>query len=256
MTTLPTIGFIGLGNLGWNVAHQFGVHDIPISQMVVRNADHAARLSEEFQCEVLTHPSDLDLTLDIVFITVSDDQINSVIAQLSPNLKAAIVHCSGSQEIPKHSNKTGVLYPFQTFTKGYRANWQDVHVFVDAEDDSLAETLLQLAHIIAKNTLRVSTEQRKAIHLSGVFACNFTNHLLTQASQLLSNKQLDFDILKPLVAETIFKAFDKGPFESQTGPARRRDSKLIKSHLDLLSEDDNAQSIYKLISESIMQTYS
>jgi hypothetical protein len=58
-----------------------------------------------------------------------------------------------------------------------------------------------------------------------------------------------------LINETILKAIETGPENSQTGPAFRFDEGTIKRHIDLLSFSPELQAVYREVSRSIMQLY-
>lgn len=64
-----------------------------------------------------------------------------------------------------------------------------------------------------------------------------------------------FDVLKPLILETIAKAIELGPENSQTGPAVRYDLNTIEKHLELLSFSPELKSMYDLITKSIISYY-
>jgi hypothetical protein len=53
-----------------------------------------------------------------------------------------------------------------------------------------------------------------------------------------------------LIRETAEKIMTLSPNEAQTGPAKRKDIHTIKSHLELIS-NDNYKNIYKLLTQSI-----
>ena len=89
------------------------------------------------------------------------------------------------------------------------------------------------------------------MHLSAVFACNFTNHLYALAEEVLAVNGLDFNILRPLIAETANKVQDELPLNVQTGPAIRSDIKTIKKHEELLKDQPALLDIYKTLSASI-----
>lgn len=72
------------------------------------------------------------------------------------------------------------------------------------------------------------------------------------ASRLLKANAMSFDLIKPLVSETVAKAFAKGPENSQTGPAIRGDIETMQKHL-MLIEDETTRSIYELISRQILE---
>ena len=75
------------------------------------------------------------------------------------------------------------------------------------------------------------------------------------AEEFLEDRELDFDLLKPLIIETAAKAADIDPVNAQTGPARRGDENTIKKHLDLLEGNPEYKQLYQLISEQILKKY-
>jgi predicted short-subunit dehydrogenase-like oxidoreductase (DUF2520 family) len=93
------------------------------------------------------------------------------------------------------------------------------------------------------------------LHLSAVFACNFTNHMLTLSKNVALQAGFPFDILASLINETFSKAIDSGPENSQTGPAMRNDQNTIEKHLELLSFSPEMQKIYNDMTLSIIEYY-
>ena len=65
---------------------------------------------------------------------------------------------------------------------------------------------------------------------------------------------LDFNILKPLIRETVNKIHKLDPINAQTGPARRNDKNIMKMHLEML-DDKKTISLYKTISDMIKDKY-
>mgnify|MGYP001277318423 CR=1 FL=1 len=98
----------------------------------------------------------------------------------------------------------------------------------------------------------MSSEQRKQLHIAAVFACNFTNHMFSISYSILAKANIDFKLLLPIINQTVMKITQKTPLETQTGPAKRKDRNIIKSHINNLS-NNKTREIYKLITESIMK---
>lgn len=97
--------------------------------------------------------------------------------------------------------------------------------------------------------------QRSRIHLAAVFACNFANHMYAIGEEVARRAGLDFEVLKPLVAETAAKACDaRSPRDVQTGPAVRNDTPTMERHLALLDGEPTLQEIYTQISNNIWKT--
>jgi predicted short-subunit dehydrogenase-like oxidoreductase (DUF2520 family) len=100
----------------------------------------------------------------------------------------------------------------------------------------------------------VNSAERRALHVAAVLACNFTNHLLALANDITDDEELEFDLLKPLIRETVRKALEADhPADVQTGPARRNDMQVIENHLAYLRPRPVTARIYELLTESIRQ---
>ena len=65
--------------------------------------------------------------------------------------------------------------------------------------------------------------------------------------------KIPFEILQPIIQETAKKIVELSPYEAQTGPAQRNDSKTIEKHKAMLTV--NQQEIYTLLTKSIAKTY-
>ena len=92
------------------------------------------------------------------------------------------------------------------------------------------------------------------MHLAAVFVNNFTNYLFQIGSDILEKEDLSFDLLKPLIHETVNKLDHLSPLEAQTGPAKRKDLKSIQKHLDLMDSGVEKE-IYELMSKALIQKY-
>ena len=127
---------------------------------------------------------------------------------------------------------------------------------IHGSDDYTYKKLSKLASTISKDIRRIDDVTRKEIHLSAVFTCNFVTHLIAEAEAILYDADVSKDIIAPLIQETIAKTIAQGASNAQTGPARRGDSKVIQSHLDMLKEKPSTQKLYKQISAAIKKKYS
>ncbi|MCL2028387.1 MAG: DUF2520 domain-containing protein [Bacteroidales bacterium] len=181
---------------------------------------------------------------DLYFIAVSDDAIEDV-SNLIPENKP-LAHTSGSVEL----SRGGVFYPLQTFSKNVEVDWKDIPILIEPNDSPM---LHEIAKNISNNVQVTTPEQRRQLHLSAVFACNFTNHLWTVSEELLTKKNLSFDLLKPLIYQTFLKIQNHSPKQVQTGPAIRNDLKTLEKHRKIL--DEKYLTIYDLLTQSIQNTH-
>ena len=67
-------------------------------------------------------------------------------------------------------------------------------------------------------------------------------------------KQINFDLLRPLIQETANKIQHMSPYLAQTGPGMRNDKKTIKKHLKLI-EKPLHKDLYELLTKSIKNTH-
>ncbi len=164
-----------------------------------------------------------------------------------------VIHTSGTLALDALDNKNrrGVFYPVQTFSKSKEVNFNTIPVCLEAENDVDFQTLVTLAKAVTHSINNVNSQQRKALHIAAVFVSNFTNHLYQIGNEICIENQLPFDLLKPLIQETANKIVTLSPAESQTGPAKRRDTETVNAHLGFLT-NENQKEIYKILTQSII----
>ena len=145
----------------------------------------------------------------------------------------------------------GVFYPLQTISKAIEVDFSNIPLCIEGNNEKTFSLLSNLANKLSKKVYKISSDQRKEIHIAAVFANNFTNHLFGIAKQELGKKDIPFEILFPLIDQTIAKIKTNNPFEVQTGPAKRNDIPVMEKHKLRLGEDE--REIYKLLSEKIIK---
>lgn len=195
---------------------------------------------------------------DIIIVSVPDHLLETVLRSIKCSPDTLVVHTAGSygtEVFPQNILLNGVFYPLQTFTRGRKPDFRKIPFLIESGEGNVRTVLGNLAASFGAKTLLTTTEERRKIHLAAVFGCNFVNHMLTIAGDLSSSASTDFSLLKPLVEETISKAFAAGPELSQTGPAVRNDENTINKHLAILSEQPLLAKIYRDISESIKERH-
>lgn len=190
--------------------------------------------------------------VEVTIISITDDAVAAVSKNLPFN-NQLVVHTSGSiaLEALDNKNRSGVFYPLQTFTKSKEVDFKSIPICIEAENDIDYSILETLAKTISNLVYDVNSEQRKALHVAAVFVCNFTNHLYQIGNQICQQNHLPFAILKPLIQETANKIVSLSPEEAQTGPAIRKDTQTINTHLNFLT-DEHQKEIYKMITKSII----
>lgn len=213
---------------------------------------HAADLAKKLNAAAISSISALRKDADLYIISVKDDAIASIAKNLDlPN--KLIVHTSGSTSMDVlASANIGVFYPLQTFSFEKEVDFKDVPIAIESNNPESLNVLSGLAQQLSSRVIKLDSKQRMTLHVAAVFACNFSNHLFAIAQHLLESQQLDFDLIRPLIAETAAKAQEHLPATVQTGPAIRKDEITLQKHLDLLKNEPHLQEIYRLLSQSIV----
>ena len=257
---MKLVSFIGSGNVAWHLAPALDNTDFAVREVYSRNPAHAAALVDKLYEAEVKHSLDFSNSPSSIFIiAVPDDAIQSIVQEIILPDEAILVHTSGSQPLGALGYAAipgiGVFYPLQTFSKSKKVDFADVPIFVESENPGTEKILLAMAKAISKNVHQISSQERKAMHVAAVFASNFTNHMLLIAQQIMKENNLNFDWLKPLVAEMINKSISIGPEQAQTGPARRGDFEILDRHMEFLQQDEQRAEIYKVISQHIIDRY-
>ncbi|WP_285055021.1 Rossmann-like and DUF2520 domain-containing protein [Pedobacter ginsengisoli] len=249
------VTFVGSGNVATHMALALKAAGALIDQIWSRNIGHAAALADLVGARPVSGLSEIDTNADLVVIAVKDDAIAEVCNALK-GIGALVVHTSGATDLHVLSSfaNYGVLYPLQTFSKSRPIDFNKVPLFIEANNPPVLDELKIIASRLSPLIYQATSDQRKILHLSAVFACNFVNHLYELGNRVLQDNGLDFEMLRPLILETAEKVQHDLPLNVQTGPAVRNDQQTILKHLKLLDGEPGLQEIYQALSKSIKKT--
>lgn len=253
MRSIRSLVIIGSGNVASHMAKAFKAAGLDIYGIYSRTFDSAKNLADELNVTTYKRIIDIPINADAYFFAVSDSALPEILKAL-PCFEGILMHSSGSVGLgifAEKFKKTAVFYPLQTFSKAKKVDLSRVPILIEASDKEVLKSLQDLGYRISNTVKRADSLERKQLHLSAVFACNFSNYMFHIAQDLLSKDGLDFNLLKPLISETIEKLNSLSPAEAQTGPAIRDDIKTLNEHLEMLKYYPEYQSIYKLISDQI-----
>ena len=252
MIPFDKIALIGSGNVAYaynKALKNNGIHPFCV---FTRSLDKISEIEEKFGV-MATSSFDVLLDCDLVIIAVNDDAIHEVSLNLK-NYKGLLVHTSGTQtsSVLNHIENYGVLYPLQTLTKDFDVDFKKVPLLINASSSMYLEKIKTLARIMSDVVIECNDEDRRLIHLSAVYVCNFVNVMLQIGDKLLEDKGLNVSIFESLVKETIDKAFALGPKNALTGPAKRGDVETIERHKKLLENKPEEKKIYELLTNYII----
>ena len=249
---MKNITLIGSGNVATHLGLSLIKKGFKIKQVWSRTRDNAEILAKKLDSSATDSINNLENT-DLYILAVKDDCLESIIQQLDQETN--IIHVSGSINIEMFNNKFkhyGVFYPLQTFNKEVTIDFSAIPIFIEANTSKFQNQLLNMGNKLSNTVVIMNSEKRRKLHVSAVFACNFTTHMFSIADAILHKENIDFQLLLPLINQTVKKLNQSSPAELQTGPAIRKDRKLIKEHINSIT-DKETQDLYKLISNSIMK---
>jgi predicted short-subunit dehydrogenase-like oxidoreductase (DUF2520 family) len=252
------IAILGSGNVAKHLSKAIINAGHPIKQVWSRSFQNAQNLALEIGSDAIANISEIHESINLIILAVTDDAIESVVKQISNSSNRIIAHTSGSTDmhvLQQYSNHIAVLYPLQTFSKSVVIDFKKVPLFIESNSNFAQEMISKLANQLSEKVQYANSETRMSLHISAVFACNFTNHLYAIAQQILTDKNLDFNFIRPLIIETANKIIDNLPSDVQTGPSSRNDELTIKKHIKMLQNHPQWQNIYQLISQDIVKIY-
>ena len=251
------ICLIGAGNLATQLGLALSEKGQQVVQVWSQTSASAAKLAAKLNCTFTTEIDSIISETDIYIIAIKDQAIAKLVAGYHWG-DTLVVHTAGSLPmniLAPYCPNFGVFYPFQTFTIDKKVSFDQIPICIEANTPTNLEALNRLAQSISGDIRKIDSVQRQQIHLAAVFACNFVNHFYTVAKELLAEKGIGFDILKPLILETANKVVNQTPESSQTGPAVRNDKATMEKHLALLSDHPDLKELYAQISQRIIYTH-
>lgn len=252
---IRSVVLVGSGNVAEALARALAASPFELRQVCARNPERGPVVARLGGCAWEPDPARA-AEADLYLIAVSDRAVGDVAAALRRPAEAVVAHTAGGVAIDAlAAARRAVIYPFQTFTAGREVDFAEVPLFIEASDAVTENRIGTFARRLSRSVQPADSALRCRIHLSGVLACNFVNHLYALGERVLAEAGLPFDVLRPIIAETAAKALAAAsPREVQTGPAVRNDRTTQESHLALIGDRELLETIYRTISQSIWET--
>ena len=269
------IVLIGAGNLATHLGKALHAAGHDMLQVFSRTMQSAETLASLLDAEPLTDIAQVRDDADVYIFSVKDSALVQLVAQLCRHeadglgedgavnaLRKAkkgehervFLHTAGSMPMSVFKGMAqhyGVLYPMQTFSKQREVDFSIIPCFVEANDEFAQKQIEGLVREISGRVYQLSSEDRKYLHLSAVFACNFANHCYAISQELLEEHGIPFDVMLPLINETAAKVHEMMPKDAQTGPAVRYDENVIGKQSKLLENHPHFKKVYDSMSKSI-----
>jgi len=254
---IRSVVIVGSGNLAEALACAVAGSSLELRQVFGRNRVRTAAVAALAGTAAETDAAHL-AAADIYLIAVSDAAVADAAASLPIAATAVVAHTAGGVSIdalPRRFPRRAVFYPFQTFTKGRAVDFAEIPILIETASAELRGEVEAFARCLSRTVLYADSTLRAQVHLAGVFACNFANHLFELGGEVLRRAGVSSDLLRPIIAETAAKALAaERPAAVQTGPAVRGDRPTQERHLRLLAGDERLSALYRLITQSIWET--
>jgi len=255
------VSIIGAGRLGTALAVALERRGYSIESVVTRRAQkarYAATLLDR-KPQVLTAKQLPSLRpADVFLITVPDDQIVGVAAQLSGlEFDATALHTSGALSadvlapLRKRGWHTGSIHPLISVSDS------DAVIdgaFWSVEGDAAAlRTGKAIVRDLGGNSFSIRSEDKPLYHAAAVMVSGNVVALFDVALEMLMQCGVDRKtaraILLPLIASTVHSLQTKDPAQALTGTFSRGDLETVKRHLAALKKSElaDALELYKLL---------
>lgn len=244
------VAFIGSGKVATELALIFRFQGIDITGISSRNEVSGTDLAARLNCPFMADPN--ELKAELIIIATNDASVKALNSTLKT--ESFVVYTAGAVNLDEITDENwGVFYPLQTFTENRHLTVDEVPILMEANSNELRNLLEALCEKIGFQYDYCDSQNRQKYHLAAVYVNNFVNHLFHKAQVQLQENQLNWNLLKPLIEETVAKLDDLSAFDAQTGPARRNDQSTILTHESLLNDEE--VQLYKTLTNSIQKTY-
>lgn len=245
---------IGTGNAATVFGRLMMSKGHTISQVYGRDILRAEALADQLKASATSDISSLTKNADVYLIAVADKAVADIAAQLDVN-DHLVLHTTASlsKNVLKEISKSyGVLYPLQTLRKQMDIA-TPIPLLVDGNREEVTKQIEDFAMSLSDIVVRADDETRVKLHVAAVFSCNFVNYMYLQSAEFCKSEGINFNLLQPLIEETATRLTQFHPSEVFTGPAVRGDMATINKHLSLLEAYPEQYSMYKSLTEKIIQ---
>lgn len=256
--SFPKLGFIGTGKVAKTLAKIWHQQAYSIGAIYNRTISSAQELGDDLQVPFYTTPLEVIEACDLIFLTVSDDSISTLVSQLETAdwTGKAIVHVSGGTSleplipIVQAGGMIASLHPVLPFASVETSIQQIIGATfaLECEDEFLKGCLMELVQSIKGNIIQIPIGKKAQYHAALVIASNYMVSLYSVAQSLLlelSDDALTVNhALNSLMSATMNNLIEQGIPMALTGPLVRADVGMIQSHLEALADHPAEKDLY------------
>lgn len=246
---------VGTGNMAWFLAEKLTAADHDCTAVYGRNMTKVLALANTINAKGKQLNEGVNENVDCCIVAVGDNAISEVNAYLPT--KTTIIYTAGTIDISPFTqfSKRAVLWPVYSIVKDNLPQHGNIPCIWEANTEEAKTVVLAIAAAFTDIAREGGSDMRTVLHLGAVFSNNFSNHLFAIAEQWCKERNLDFNMLKPIIQQTVDRISSTSPYDLQTGPAKRNDENTIKKHINLLQQHPDWQNIYRVLTASIKDMY-
>jgi predicted short-subunit dehydrogenase-like oxidoreductase (DUF2520 family) len=242
------VAIVGAGRVGTAVAVLLGRAGHSVVAVTGRDAT-AGRAAMFLPGVPVVSPREAAARADIALVTVPDDDLRSVVAELAPGCRPGmwVAHCSGVLGLAVLGPLTGegarrlAMHPLQTFPDVQRAidELPGCVAAVTAEDEDGYAVGEGLARDLGLRPFRLPDQARPLYHAAAVLASNDLVALSALAARAFERAGVPDPVgaMSPLQRATVDNVARLGPAAALTGPVVRGDTSTIARNLEALAID-------------------
>ncbi|MFQ9515758.1 MAG: Rossmann-like and DUF2520 domain-containing protein [Eubacterium sp.] len=271
-------GFIGAGKVGFSLGKYLADNGQNVSGYYSELKEDAMEASEFTDSEYYDNMEQLVEDSDVLFLTVSDGQIENVWNQLkkchfsyqecgkeenTPFLNNKIVcHCSGALSSEVFSDIAGCgsygysIHPLFAVSNKYQSYKELSNSYFTIEGSSeKIDEMKTLFESFGNHVCVVSAGDKVKYHAAAAIASNLVAGLINISENLL--KECGFDeegahkALTPIIKGNVNHILENGVVDALTGPIERNDTETVRKHLFALEE--KIRKTYIAVSRQVLE---
>lgn len=244
-----TIAIIGLGKVGTAVGYLLRLSGYEVSAVADQSAGALKDGIGYTGGRACSDPVQASLLADSIFITTTDDFIESVCNEISegggvgPGKRVVHMSGAGGLDLLESARRSGAqvasIHPLQSFAdvKGVIESIPGSTFGITAEGE-IKDWAIRVVRDLGGMPFFVSEEDKPLYHAAACMASNYLVTLMNMVEGIYRHLGMDAgEAVKafwPLVRGTMKNMEDRGIEKSLTGPIARGDSGTIRRHLKIL----------------------
>lgn len=256
-------GFIGAGKVGFSLGKYFSEKGQKVSGYFSEIYEDALEAAEFTKSKGYKNIGELVEDSDVLFVTVSDGQIENVWNQLKENhiSNKIVCHTSGAlssevfSDITKYGSYGYSIHPLFAVSNKYQSykELSNSYFTIEGTPEKLGD-IKALLESFGNNVCIISKEDKVKYHGAAAIASNLVAGLIGLSENLLKECGFDEDsahkALAPIIKGNISHIIEDGVVNALTGPIERNDMETVEKHLAVLGGND--KEIYASVSRQIV----